>query len=336
MDAVSLQDVIRRYIPLPPTPAGTGWYPILCKVCNDHGRKGPRGGFRFDGEKVAYHCFNCSHSTVYDPEEYDSMPKKMQEVLRAFGVPDDEWQQVLFTALANKDAGKSGQKNAPQVRSIEPVEIETPDIFYPLADAEDKWAEIARWYLTEERGVDPSSYDFMLSKRADDPRLRKWFGRLIIPIYKDKKLIFYQGRDLTGNAQKKYESPAVTREKVIYGFDRLFDQSELPLYIVEGWFDAFAIDGIALLGNEISDPQIEWLNRSRKKKVYIPDRFGDGRIGAERALKQGWHIATPDIGGCKDMSEAVQKYGKLFVMKSIVDTTAIGFAAQTALGVYCR
>lgn len=338
MDAVSLEEIIRRYIQLPPTPAGTGWYPVLCKVCNDHGRKGPRAGFRFDGEKVAYHCFNCGHACVFDAEQHRSLSTKMQQVLNDFGVPENEWQQVLFTALAKRNEGGATQQAAPQSRNIEPVEIPLPDIFYPLADAEDddKWAEIARYYLLEERGIQPSSYPFLLSKRSDDQRLKKWFGRVIIPIYKDGKLVFYQGRDLTGKAQKKYESPAVTRERVLFGFDKLFDESDISVYIVEGWFDAFVIDGVALLGNEISDIQAEWLNRSRKKKVYIPDRFGDGKRGAERALELGWHISTPDIGGCKDMNQAVKRYGKLYVMKSIVDNTSDGFEAMTKLGVYCR
>lgn len=339
MDAVSLEQVIRRYIPLPPSPAGTGWYPLLCKVCSDHGKKGPRAGFKFEGDRVSYHCFNCGHASAYDPDEYKSMPVKMQQVLQDFGVPEDEWQQVLFTALANQSnkSGSALQKPQPH-RSLEPTEIPLPEIFYRLADAteENKWAEIARYYLTEERGVDPSQYPFYLSKPTKDPRLKKWFGRVIIPIYKDEKLVFYQGRDLTKKARKKYESPAISREKVLYGFDRLFDQSELPLYILEGWFDAFVVDGVALLGNEISDIQIEWLNRSRRKKVYIPDRLGDGERGASKALEQGWHISTPDIGGCKDINEAVQKYGKLFVMKTIVDNTAIGFDAETKIGVYCK
>lgn len=337
MDSVTLEQVIRRYISLPSMPSGGGWYPILCKVCNDHGRKGPRGGFKFDGDTVAYHCFNCGHSTVYDPETHRSMPQKMQQVLRDFGVPDEEWQQVLFASLANKDAGLAAEAKK-KIIAMEPEELEMPDTFYLLKDApeDDKWAQIARYYLEEDRGIDPDSYPFMLASKSEDPRMNKWLGRVIIPIYKQEKLIFYQGRDLTDSKLKKYESPATSRDKVLYGFDKLFENSELPLYIVEGWFDAFMIDGVALLGNEISKPQIEWLNRSRRKKVYIPDRFGDGKRGANVALANGWHISTPEIGSCKDMSDAVLKYGKLYVMKSIVDNTAIGFDAETKLGVYCK
>ena len=36
------------------------------------------------------------------------------------------------------------------------------------------------------------------------------------------------------------------------------------------------------------------------------------------------------------MNEAVLKYGKLYVIKSITDNIADGFEARTKLGVYCK
>lgn len=340
MKSKTLEEVIRQYIPLQPFPSSTGWHPVLCKVCNDHGRKGLRGGFKFDGDTVAYHCFNCGPemNTIYDPAESKGMPKKMRKVLEAFHVPDDEWQQVLFDNLAVQQAGKKGEI-IKKIEDIEPKEIEMPDNFYPLAEAKkgDKWAEVAKWYLEDERGIDPESYPFFLVTPSDNEFKKKWNGRLIIPMYKDGKLIFYQGRDLTNKKMKKYESPSTPKDKVLYGFDRLFEQTDAPLYIVEGWFDAFAIDGVAIIGNELSNAQIQWLNRSRRKKVYIPDRTGDGQRSAEKALEQGWYVSTPDIGqSCKDMSDAVHKYGKMYVMKSLADHTASGFVANTNLGIYCE
>lgn len=265
------------------------------------------------------------------------MPKKMEQVLHDFGVPENEWQQVLFTDLKFR-SGSNHQRQKPKTIQIEPLELPLPETFYPLKEAEtnDKWATIARYYLEEERGVDPDKYPFMLSSKTDVPHLKKWFGRIIIPLYKDEKLIYYFGRDLTGKKQKKYENPAVSRDKVLYGFDKIFENVDLPLYIVEGWFDAFLISGVAILGNEISKPQIEWLNRSRRKKVYIPDQFGDGRRAAEHALSLGWHISTPNIGGCKDVNEAVLRYGKLYVMKELIEKTATGFEAKINIGIYCK
>lgn len=335
MESVSLEQIIRQYVQLDP-PTAKGWSPVLCRVCGDRGHKGKRAGFRFEGDVVGYHCFNCGHSTSYDPSEHEKMPKKMERVLHDFGIPESDWQQVLFSSLTLRRSGKNKDKKVSSIQ-IEPLELPLPETFYPLKDAgsHDKWATIARYYLEEDRGIDPNSYPFLLSSKTEIPHLKKWFGRVIIPIYKGNKLIYYVGRDLTSNKMKKYENPAVSREKVFYGYDRLFEDVTTPLYITEGWFDGFAIDGVAILGNEISKTHTIWLNKSPRKKVYIPDRFGDGKRAAEHALSLGWHISTPDIGGCKDMDEAVRRYGKLYVMKTLIENTSIGFEAQAKLGVYC-
>lgn len=341
MDIILLEQVIKQHINLPSHASGTGWFPVLCKVCNDSGKKGPRAGFKFDQDKVAYHCFNCNLATVYDAQTHKSMPEKMVQVLKDFAVPEDQWQQVLIIGLTNRDKLGSStvqNNNTQPFQSIEPTPIPLPSHFYPLTEASpnDVWAEIARDYLEHDRGIDPNSYPFLLAHKTGIPNLDRWFGRVIIPFYKDGQLIFYNARDLTGKKQKKYLSPSYTKEKVIYGFSELFRKTEEPLYIVEGFFDAFAINGVGLLGNEISNAQTTWLNKSYRNKVYIPDRIGDGWIAAEDALSKGWAISTPSIGQCKDISDAVKKYGKIYVMKSIADNTATGFTAQANLGIYCQ
>ena len=334
MKDVRLEDVIRTYIPLPPHPNGRGFFSVVCKVCNDHGRKGPRAGFKFDEESVGYNCFNCGHKAVYDPDTSTSMSDDMIKVLDAFNVPDDEWKQVLLTSMARNNQGVQKNRQKSIHIDIEPKEIELPDHFYPLGE-DDKWSLIARDYLEFERGVNPDDYQFYLSTGQGDKQAAKWKGRLIIPIYKDEKLIYYQGRALV-KMQKKYLSPSSPKDKVLYGFDKLFEDTEMPLYVVEGWFDAYAVDGVAVFGNQLSDEQIKWLNRSRRPKVVIPDRLGDGHLLANQAIDLDWSVSFPDIGNCKDTSAAVKRFGKLYVMKSIVDNTMSGFMAQTAIGVHCK
>ena len=337
MEAQTLEDIIRQYVHLPPVPAGTGWYPVLHTTC-DHGKKGPRAGFRFDQGTVAFHCFNCPLKAVFDPAEHDEMPENMIRVLNDFNIPEEQWQQVLFNSLKLKDAGKLKRHHSEQIKVAEPPELPLPKTFYSLKDApsDDKWAEIARDYLTYKRAVDPDSYPFMLSKPTNDPVLKKWFGRVIIPIYKDNKLIFYTGRDLTEKQKKKYESPAVSRTNVLFGFDKLFHHYDHPLYIVEGWFDAYAIDGIGVMGNEISKEKAAWINKSPRKKVYVPDRFGSGSQAARQALEYGWYISTPEIGSCKDLSDAVKQYGKLYVLKTLAEHTSTDFEARVKLGLFCE
>jgi DNA primase len=270
------------------------------------------------------------------------MPQKMVQVLNDFGVPESEWKQALLTNLQLRfsEGGASSAKIVHRT-DIEPAIIPLPDYFYFLkhASPNDKWAKIARYYL-EDRAVDPESYPFMLAEHTGDPKQDVWFGRVIIPIYKESNLIFYIGRDLTEKKAKKYLSPSYSKEKIIYGFDRLFQNLEEPLYIVEGWFDAHVVNGIAILGNEISEAQEIWLNKSPRQKVYIPDRSGNGKNAALRALDLGWSIATPAkeswASDVKDINDAVKRYGLMYVLRSLAETTATGFAARANLELYCK
>jgi len=334
---MTLEQIIKQYVQLQP-PNHKGWQAVRCHVCNDHTRKGFRGAFLFDGARVVYKCWNCGHKSLYDPYEHEYIPKKMIDTLQAFGIPDDEWQQVILDSPAYRDGAHHREEEQKTISNIEPKEITMPSFFYFLKDAkpDDFVAEAAREYLIDERGVDPDSYPFMLANKAENPKLHKWLGRVIMPIFKNNKLIFYIGRALY-DAPKKYETPATPKEKVIFGFEKLFEHTDAPLIVTEGWFDGFAIDGVATLGNVITDYQRQWLDRSRREKIYIPDRFGDGKRAAEQALEFGWSISTPDIGSsCKDMSDAVKKYGKLYVLKSIIEKKTSDYdEAMVQLGNYC-
>lgn len=330
MKTPTLESVIRQHITLPNTPSTKGFYPVLCKVCNDHGRKGPRAGFKFEGDNVGYNCFNCGHTAKYEPSKHVRLSNNMITVMDAFGIPKSEYSKVYLHGLQHyKDTPLIFQK-----KSIEPKRIDLPKSFYLLSQAHtnNEIAKRANAYL-ENRKIDPSKYNFYLSS-GNTPYDNKWVGRLIIPIYKDEYLIFYQGRDMLGD-RKKYLSPATERDKVLYGFDQLFLDTTLPLYVVEGFFDAFSLDGVAILGSRMTEAQIEWLNKSHRPKIVIPDRYGDGHLLAQQAIELGWNVATPDVGDCKDVNEAIVRYGKLYVMKTIIEHTHKGFFAKTAVRLYC-
>lgn len=335
MEIPTLEQVVRQYVPLPPRPNGRGFFPVLCRVCNDHGKKGKRAGFKFEGSAVGYNCFNCGHTAVFDPTEHTSMPSKMAAVLEAFNIPEVDWRPVLFGALKNKDG--SVKEARPTFKDIEPDEVKFPPSFYRLTDdATDEWAQWAIEYLTEDRGIDWKSHPFYLVRKTTEPDNTKWYGRLIIPVYKDDKLIFWQGRDLTGLLQKKYMSPDFPREKVMSGFDRIQEYSDTPLYIMEGWFDAYWLNGVAIFGNKMTPEQIKWLNRTNRPKVIIPDRMGDGQILAEQALELGWSVSTPEIGECKDINDAVKKYGHLYTVKTVKDNIRSGLDASVRVSLWCE
>lgn len=330
MNHVTLQDIIRQYVHLPNRRNHQGWYSVLCKVCNDHGRKGPRAAFRFDGEAVGYHCFNCNHAALFDPEAHAEIPQKMVAVLKGFGIPETDW-QVINMQLLGKEINHKKQS---QILNIEPGVITLPPYFYPVIDNNDEWNQVAIEYLAD-RKVSFKDYQFYVGKKGEHPDSKRWHGRLIIPIYKDRKLVFYQGRDMSDTQEQKYLSPGVSKASVLYGYENIFENTSAPLYITEGWFDAYHIKGAAIFGRKISPIQQAWFRQTSRTKVVVPDKSGDGRDLAMQALGLGWSVSLPDIGSCTDVNAAIRRYGQLYVQKTIHDNTYTGLEAEVMLGIYC-
>jgi hypothetical protein len=264
------------------------------------------------------------------------MPQKMETVLTAFNIKRVDWQPVLFAALANAQNPMS--ITAAVAASIEPDEIQFPPFFTPLTDDKsNEWAQYAIEYLRDDRGIDWKEHPYLVTGKTSHPDSIKWYGRLILPIYKNNKLIFYQGRDLTDLHIKKYLNPPIARDNVLSGFERIVDNTDDPLYIVEGWFDAYHLQGVAVFSNKMTPNQIKWINQSRRLKVVIPDKFGDGHLLAKQAIDLGWSISTPFMdSNAKDVNEGIMRYGQLYTSKAIKDQTCGGFEALTRIGIYCE
>jgi hypothetical protein len=260
----------------------------------------------------------------------------MTEVLDAFDIPKDERNQVLFHALQLQGSGTSTTSRKERT-TIDPPSLILPPYFTALdPNSNDDLDAYACEYLQHERLISPTEYPFLIGRKSPHPESKKWYARLIIPIYKDNDLIFYFGRDLSGTRVKKYMSPDVPRDNVLYGFNHMFEDIPEPLYVAEGWFDVYRLGGVAVFGNRMTAGQIAWLNRTPRQKVVIPDRFGDGHLLAEQAIELGWGVSTPDIGECKDVNEAMVKYGEVFTRLSIKKHTYTDFEALVRTQTYCK
>lgn len=335
-NVMSLEQLIRQYVRLS-QPNKKGWCACVHAGC-DHGNKGPRAAFIFNGEITTFNCFNCGTGITYNPEIETTLPDKMAEILTDFGIQKNEWEKVVFHHfLEHAQNGPKHTKRLEQ-QSMEPDLVPLPAFFYLLQDdPNDELSQHAIAYLVEERRVDPLGYPFLLSRLTNDPESVKWYGRLIIPIFKNDELIFWQGRDLTGKAQKKYLSVNVPRENVLHGFEYLFTDIESPLYITEGWFDAYHVNGVAVFGSKMTANQIKWLNQSPRMKVVIPDRLGDGHLLAEQAISLGWSVAIPDCGqNIKDVNDCVNKYGLVYTLRTLKENTLSGFEAEMRVKLYCE
>jgi len=333
MEQVLLKDVIEQRVRLSRRPNASGWQSCVHATC-DHGRKGSRAAFRFEDASVWFHCFNCGKKAAFIPSTYQTMSKEMIEVLNDFGIAEVDWKPVVLSALVNHREGGTYVRIE---KPIEPDVVPLPSFFYKLTDdKDDDWAQEAIQYL-KDRHIEWQRHQYFLA-RADetDSYAKKWIGRIIVPIYKDNKLIYYFGRDMSGTRQKKYLSVAQPRDKVLYGYDQLDINDDIPLFICEGFFDAHLLNGVAVFGDEILTPQIQWLNRCRRQKIIVPDRNKNGFRLAKQGVSLDWLVSTPDFSrDCTDVSDAVERYGILYTMKSIRDNTSSGAEALAKVKIYC-
>lgn len=332
-----LETLVRNHIHFGHRPNAKGWLPILCKVCNDHGKKGPRAAFLFTPTSVSYHCFNCTLKASYT-EGDSELSESMLKVLTSFMIPQDQIDEVSFELFASEE-GKTRKPRAKRELDLSVQEVKMPSCCVPLKDVEDEnpWKQLAELYLSEVRGIEPNSYPFYLGfEQPNDLASKKWDKRLIIPSYKNGMLVYYEGRDLTDTKAKKYVSAAAPKTNVLYGFDLLHTNTEKPLFVCEGFFDAFLINGVALFGNTLYKEIIHILNQSPRQKIIVPDRQGNGYKLAEHAINLGWSISIPDTPGCKDVNAAILKYGKLYVIKSIMDNICDGFEAQMKINMFLK
>jgi DNA primase len=150
---------------------------------------------------------------------------------------------------------------------------------------------------------------------------------VIIPCYWKKQLIGYTARAILPDVKPKFHSSY--ESNYVFNTDKQHKDNKFVI-VCEGPFDAMSIDGVAVLGAEVSEQQADIIDSLGKEVIVVPDFDMEDYKGKQRwagiglvkaALEYGWSVSFPVWNEtCKDINEAVVKYGKLFVIKSIIDS----------------
>lgn len=213
----------------------------------------------------------------------------------------------------------------------------------------------ARHYLAERRvpdevvkkygfGYAPDSWDYILqrlSRKHDEKKLEaaglvmprktgsgyydRFRNRLMIPIHTQTgALVGFGGRSLDGTDPKYLNSPeseVFNKSRLLYNLHRSKDAMRRidRAILVEGYFDAIAIDHvgvpgvIASMGTSLTAGQASLLRRFTTKVVIAYDGDDAGRNATLRAaqvlLSAGLGVSALDLQGEKDPDSLVQKYG---------------------------
>jgi len=235
-----------------------GEYSICCPFCGE-----AKFHCGINPSKGLFHCWKCGEKgnlvkIVAKIKNVSFIESK--EIIR----PTSELRQVL------EERSKIIE---------EPIVIQNKDFKLPLhtyrfrKDKTDLWQETAFLFLRQKYGLTWNDVE-----QAD---LRycvygKWKNSIIIPVYKDKKLINFLGRCWDKNSKVRYnicpnEKAVLNIHKTLYNIDSIKIGQDL-LVLVEGVFDCLKVGlniAVASFGTEVSQEQRNLLIGLKPKKLII-------------------------------------------------------------------
>jgi DNA primase len=163
------------------------------------------------------------------------------------------------------------------------------------------------------RKIDLDKYAFYATKQ-EQYNLHK---RIIIPFIWQGRTIGYTARAITDGVKPKYHSNY--EPNFVFNINNQLPDSKFVI-VCEGPFDAMSIDGVAVLNNECNETQADIIESLGREVIVVADRDRAGAKMINNAIEYGWTVSYPVwLETCKDINEAVVKYGRLFVLKTILD-----------------
>lgn len=311
-------DKFRSLLPKTKT-SPSGWTSFNAPCCHNRGhardtRK--RAGVMFS-EGVIYNCFNCKYTASWQPGR--NISEKFKSLCRWLGANDDQIKELVFEALKTESTEYEPELFVEKVKF---TKKELPEGALPLVE----WLDAKLEPNEEQQLIEVVEY---VVGRGYDP-LDKHFYWSPVPGFSDRVIVpfRYEGVIVGNTARKVREGkPKYLSDQHPFFVFNIDEQGKDNKYVLvcEGPFDALAVGGVALLTNEISQQQAHIINQLGKEVIVIPDQDKAGLMLIKQAIDYGWSVAFPTWDDdVKDCADAVQKYGKLFVIVDAIKTAQHG------------
>lgn len=296
---------------------------INCPACVSRGEPRPDTKFRcglrfFSDGSLAINCFNCKLSTRWSP----GLPlnQNVRNFLSTLGVDNYEVSKLAHTALWFMRNAETKFEHESSVFIPQFPEVKLPD----------RAKTVSEWAQTGESSLDFLEVAQYIISRGDDvfnasdyywtPNTEHSMNRrVILPFMHKEKIVGYSGRIIDpGFKGPKYYSDVPAH----YLFNNsMIERPRKFIILVEGVFDALAIEGVASQGAKLSEQQAYWLKESGKEIIVLPDRDEAGQKLIDLALHHEWKVSLPNWDSeVKDANDAVKAYGKLYTVRSIIDS----------------
>ena len=302
--------------------APNGWLSGNAVCCHHNGHRPDtrgRGGVIIGNDGgVSYSCFNCNFKTSYRPGR--ALSFKMRRLLSWMGVSENHIRVLILEAIRLKDSVVDQQETDFEVKfDVKALPENSQSFsalaeFYLLNDMRDCPAYFldAVTYVSN-RNIDLTRYEFYWS----DIKTNFMNRRVIVPFVHQDSNVGYSARTFMDSVTPKY----YMNSQPGYVFNLNSQKRNWRSVVVcEGIFDALSIDGVAVMHNEISELQADQIDNLGREVIVVPDWDSSGKKLVEQAIEYNWSVSFPIWREtCKDINDAVCRYGKLFVLKDILD-----------------
>ena len=313
---MDLRTEILTKLPVRKKVTPSGWLTINCPMCTSQGQSRndtkSRGGFVFkDG--LSYHCFNCNYKASYQTGRL--LNKKMRMLLTGIGFSDSEVKTLQLQAMKEKSDEPDTFK--PSYDDITFKEVALPQgakLFEEFTDPKDA-ANIIQLY----KYIHQRNLLFYKNYYYTNVAYNNFNNRVIVPFTYKGKTVGYSARLFKDSKGPKYYTSS--QPGYMFNMDNLFKERKYVI-LVEGVFDAIAIDGVAVLHNELNPNQINLINKAKitSEIIVCADKDKAGNKLVKTALDNDWSVSFPEFEkGIKDCADAVQKYGQILTIRMILD-----------------
>jgi hypothetical protein len=326
----TIQDELRLLLPAKRKINSTsGWISFNAPCCRFNGESldtRGRGGIIANADGgVSYSCFNCNFKASYTAGRH--LTYKFRKLLSWLGADDNTVKRLVIDAIRIKDLIVPAETLIEEVRpELEFKARSLPEqamnfagweTFYTLSAENTSVTNVPADFhnaviYAAGRNIDILKYNLMWTPEAQY-NLNK---RVIIPFTWKNQIIGYTARTFEDYVKPKYFNSH--EPNYVFNIDRQLSNAKFVV-VVEGPFDAMAIDGVAILGNQCNEYQADIIDSLAREVILVPDRDRAGTKLVDNAIEYGWSVSFPEWEtDVKDVSHAIERYGKLFVLKSIL------------------
>jgi hypothetical protein len=291
----------------------SGWISFNAVCCHHRGESqddrlrggvlpNPKGGF-------SYHCFNCTFKAGWTPGHL--LSSNTRQLFNWLGLSDTDISKLGLVALRLKDEQSTPTK---KLLNFELTEKELPKDSKSINEwiaqgTEDEDLLKVVNYIVEERQLGWDWYNWHWSPTAG------YRDRVILPFYYDGKIVGSTARKITPGKPKYLND---SQPGYVFNLDHQ-NYNRKYVLVMEGQFDAIAVDGVAIGHNDPNDAQCARINALGKEVIVVPDHDKPGAKLIKAAIEHNWGVSIPAWGnGVKDTADAIKLYGRLYTLATIL------------------